>query len=569
MTQAISQEELIEISRKRSKNFGYFAQNHLKIRSRDFRLLPLRFNKTQQYIDDLIEEDIANNRPVRMIILKARQEGVSTYSEGRLFHLIDQTPFATSMVVAHDDDSTQHLFDMTKTYYDFLPRWIKPTTRYSNRREIYLNESSGQPLRSQMVIENALSKGIGRSWTLHGLHISELAFWPSNTARVLLRGLLQAVPDVAGTMVFIESTANGISGEFYERFWNAWNGKSEYRAVFIPWFWEPSYSRALNVNPEEFTATLSNYERTMLEKHGLTLEQLHWRRYKISTTFDGDVLGFNQEFPAEPEDAFISASNTVFHKEALMEMLPETSEPERFNFNASDELVVASTEQDAYVRIWKKPEADHLYIIAADVAEGLAKGDYSCADVIDMQTLEQVAQWHGHIDPDLFGDELCKLGNYYNKALLIPESNNHGLTTISSITRHSYAYLYRRQELDRITKKLMEKLGWQTNAKTKPLAIDSLNEHIREKTVIINCRETIQECLTYVRDARGSMGADGDAHDDRVMSLAIALKVWQEVPKVKRKEPEEDKTDHLSREERIARGMLKTKEQRHEFLGEV
>jgi hypothetical protein len=563
--------ELVELSRKRAADFRYFAENHLKIRTVDFKLVPLRLNEAQRRLDAVVGADLNAGRPVRVVILKARQEGVSTYCEARLFHLLHQTPFATCMVVSHDDDSTQHLFDISKTYYDFLPMWVKPTTRYSNRKEIYLDSLGSKVLRSQMFVESALSKSIGRSWTLHGLHISELAYWPPRTTRGLLQGLLQAVPEIPGTMVFIESTACGLGGEFYKRFWDAWEGKSGYRAVFLPWFIEPRYSKPLpdGTRPEDFFSTLTDYELGLMEKYAVTPQQIYWRRCKIADDFAGDEEMFQQEFPAEPEEAFVSTSRSVFHKRILYGLLRRAEEPRLYTFSPSGKPVpaVRVVQHGTTLRVWEPPRKDGLYVIGCDVAEGLEKGDYSCAQVLDVMNLKLVAQLHGHVDPDMFGRELCMLGKLYNDALLAIEANNHGLTTINTVVREGYPYVYRRRDYDTVTGEYKEKLGWQTNSKTKPLAIDALNEKLRDGVLVLKCRDTIRECLSFVRDAAGHMGAEGDMHDDRVMALAIAVKVWEEVPKhAPRRDAEE--TPALTREERVKKMLLGREKARHEILGE-
>lgn len=584
----VSADKLIALSRERSKDFIYFCNNHLRIRTVDATIVPFKLNRAQQYINSLVEEDIKAGRPVRMIVLKARQEGVSTYVEGRLFHFIHQNPNTTVMVVSHDEESSQHLFGISKTFFDYLPRWNKPTTKYSNRKEIYLERLGSKILNTHMFIESALSKNIGRSWTLHGLHISELAFWPSGYAKALLLGLLQAVPETPNTMVFIESTANGIGNEFYKRFWSAWRGESEYRAVFIPWFWEPRYSKPIlhddtcgfptggqcSCNAERnFAETLTDYELKLIEHHGLTLAQINWRRHKIATDFDGDIEWFNQEFPATPHEAFVSTSRTVFNKERLMEMMAAVVEPQWFNFDFSGRLIRAR-KNFANLRIWKMPRKGALYIIGADVSEGLDKGDFSCAQVIDVEKLELVASWHGRVDPDVFADELCKLGKLYNNALLVIEANNHGLTTLKVAANAGYPYIYMRRVEDTITGKITEKLGWLTTSKTKPLAIDALNRHIREGTIRIPCSDTLGECLTFVRDNAGRMSADGTAHDDRVMALAIAVKVWEEMPKqvATNRVYEDDvvlREEPLSVEQIIWRDIVQKRKVRHDILGEL
>lgn len=173
--------------------------------------------------------------------------------------------------------------------------------------------------------------------------------------------------------------------------------------------------------------------------------------------------------------------------------------------------------------VWAEPEHDAVYVIGADVAEGLDHGDYSCAHVLDARTGAQMACWHGRTPADVFGEELRLLGLWYNTALIGVEQNNHGLTTITRLRQLEYPNLYRHKTVDQVSKKQTLKFGWPTNATTKPLMIDDLDRAMREGSISIYDRLTVGELKTYVRDERAKM--HGSPHDDRVMSLAIAVQM--------------------------------------------
>jgi len=171
--------------------------------------------------------------------------------------------------------------------------------------------------------------------------------------------------------------------------------------------------------------------------------------------------------------------------------------------------------------IWQLPQARAVYAIGADVAEGLARGDYSTAHVIDAKSGLVVAHWHGHVDPDKFGEDvLYALGFFYNEALIGVESNNHGLTTLTALNKSKYTNLYRQRRLNQRHSEATEALGWRTTTLTKPLAIDELNANLRDGILDLRCEFTIAELKTFVRDDNGQ--THGSPHDDRVMSLAIA-----------------------------------------------
>lgn len=188
----------------------------------------------------------------------------------------------------------------------------------------------------------------------------------------------------------------------------------------------------------------------------------------------------------------------------------------------------------APVQIWVPPDPQHRYCIGADVAEGLDHGDYSDAAVLDANTGELVAKWHGHIPPRDFATQLDLLGRYYNFALVGCEANNHGVSTIDQLRELKYPRLFRKRTIGETLKKTTIKWGWHTTRQSKPLMIDGLDQAIREGSVIIYDRHTLGELRTYVRDEKGRL--HGSPHDDRVISLAIAVQMLNYVNSV---EPDE------------------------------
>ena len=163
--------------------------------------------------------------------------------------------------------------------------------------------------------------------------------------------------------------------------------------------------------------------------------------------------------------------------------------------------------------------------MGVDTAEGLAHGDYSCVQVLDVRTGEQVAVWHGHIPPDTLAHEVYMLALWFNDALTCVESNNHGLTTITQLRHMGHVNLFRKRTLNAATTKVSQEFGWKTTRTTKPLLIDDLGMALRSDELIIHDRYTLAELRTYTRNERGSMS--GSPHDDRVMALALANEMRQ------------------------------------------
>lgn len=171
-------------------------------------------------------------------------------------------------------------------------------------------------------------------------------------------------------------------------------------------------------------------------------------------------------------------------------------------------------------KVWVEPEASHIYSIGVDTAEGLGHGDQSCVQVLDVRTGEQVACYCDRIPPDLIAVIAERIGTWYNAALLVVESNNHGLATINTLRGMGYRSIFRRRQVNRLYNRVTEEYGFKTTRSTKPLIISGLDEAMRDGSVIVHEAESFVELRGYVRDERGSMG--GSPFDDRVMALALA-----------------------------------------------
>ena len=175
--------------------------------------------------------------------------------------------------------------------------------------------------------------------------------------------------------------------------------------------------------------------------------------------------------------------------------------------------------------VWRNPVGGRSYVAGVDTAEGLMHGDYSCIQMLDVRSGEQVAVWHGHIPPDELAHEVFRMALWYNNALTCVESNNHGLTTIVQLRHLGHPNLFRKRTLNRATEKVSMEFGWKTTRTTKPLLSDDLDMALRNDELTLFDRHTIAELRTYVRNERGSMS--GSPFDDRVMALALANEMRQ------------------------------------------
>ena len=326
----LSQAEKQKLRRLKS-DYEYYAPRTLKIKTKQGKLAKFNLNPMQRKINDVADRMRAEGRPVRIIALKARQIGVSTWAEGRIFHSTAMNELTSSLIVAHKEDASTNLFNMSKLFYEEMPAGLRPMKKASNAKELIFEnptpdtraKQANPGLRSKIKIDTAQNLGAGRSETVHNLHVSELAFW--SNAEVVMTGLMQAVPDDPGTMVIVESTANGLGGYFYELWQAATAGLNEFEPVFIAWFENPEYSREFKDEEAKrrLEDSLDETERHLRDTFGVTLEQLYWRRWCIANNLNGDVEAFKQEYPSIPEEAFLTSGTPVYDVKTVLMRLQQ------------------------------------------------------------------------------------------------------------------------------------------------------------------------------------------------------------------------------------------------------
>jgi hypothetical protein len=515
--------KLLEEKQKRENlieyknNFSKFANDNLKIITKDAKrgFVNFHFNDCQNLITEILDKQLEETGKVRAIILKARQQGISTYCAGRVFWKTYFTPHARSVVMAHDSATSDALFNMSRNLIRNMEKIYKPKELKSNAKEIVISsphfkkdEVGEKPVASYRLY-TAGSPEAGRGTTPTIAHLSEVAFWQHDEK--ILAGLFQGISEAEGTEVILESTANGATGEFYRLWRGALEGENEYTPIFLPWFVTDEYYR----DPPE-TFERSSEEELLVEQYDLNDGQLYWRRLKIA---EGGELKFRQEYPASPDEAFITAGSSVFALDKLNELEPIAPEKRmRFDFNAN--MWEDSTEGNFY--IWEYPDWDSNYVVAADVSLGVGQ-DYSAAVVMNTDRKVIGLFRDNHIDPSKFGDLLFYLGRYYNNALLTVESNSMGIATLSRLTQMNYINLYKQTKIAAISKEEGLVPGFRTTQSTKPHIIGNLKNAVETDDIWIGSHIIIQELKDYISTESGKTEAAPGCHDDTVMSMAIAL----------------------------------------------
>ena len=500
-------------------DFYAYCQHNLKIVNVYNELVPLVPNTEQRQLIDHVISCLAESKPIRVIILKSRKIGFSTIIEAMMYWWTATHQNINSKVIAHDLESSQTIYKMFQRFYDNSHPFFQPSKKYYTKRDLTFDNEDGTGLKSSMSIATADNPNVGRGDTISWLHASEVAFWGDGGK--IAAGLMEAVPLVPNTAIFLESTANGLGGYFYEEWQAAERGESLYTPFFFPWYEHDKYSqKTTNLKP---TAE----EQEWMRRYNLTKGQISWYRMK-KKSFNHNKELMKQEYPFTPQESFLVSGRPRFDMETLQLMELRAKEPEYYELYEKGDNVVAEKAQFSNLKVWKKPMEGHKYTIGADVSEGLENGDFSVAEVMDKDTMETVARWRGHIEPAEFGDLIEMLARWYNQALVGVEVNNHGLTVVQRLRDRRYPNMYRREKgFDERLESPTAKLGWRTDQKTKYLMINALAEAINEKKIKDYDIVFIKECMTYVIDSRGRTNAQQGEFDDTVIAKAINLQMFE------------------------------------------
>lgn len=476
----------------------------LSIRTKSGEIKPFIPNFAQNIVLDKIQKAIEEKRPVRIRLLKARQLGFSTLFQAIVYSFTSRRQGYHSLVIAHDEDGSKGLFEMNKLFHETLDPMFKPALKKSN--EIAL-EFDG--LKSRIDIDTSRNKSAGRSHTYQMVHKSESAYFAF--PKEVNLGIANTVPDLPGTMIFDETTANGMN-YYYDDVNKSIQGLDGFEFIFIPWVLNPEYKMPAH---SEMRLTLEEEEvkRIALKEHkvDLSLEQIAWRRYAIENKCGGDLNLFRQEYPLTPEEAFIFSGRPRFDINILRVLKGESINPIG-KFGLLDTYEVKDTHAK--------------YVMGVDTSEGLATGDNSSVTILNCRDYTLAAHYSGKIAPDILATFIAEWGREYNDALAVVECNNHGLVTLNYL-KDIYPRVYYRKTFDKVSNEWQEKIGWQTSARTKPLLIGNLDKALRSG-LKVKSRQTIDELMTYIIEEDGTTNASEGKKDDSVISLALAVQGYLE-----------------------------------------
>lgn len=502
-------------------------------------------NRAQShFFENFLNPDNPLKRFFRHIILKSRQLGFTTFID---IWILDEILFNTNreaMVIAHTVKDATEIFDRKIDYA------IRNMSEEVKAAAFKLRQNSAKKI--QVVIDYGPEEGStssiqvsnsGRSGTYFYVHISEFAklcaAYPQRAMEVET-GTFPAVPFEGS--IFIESTAEGMAGRFYELFSEAWPTRAKMtpqksRVMFMPHFYNWQYDDA---EMEMITECISTSEMDICEidwaeyqiEHKLTDKEItyyymKWLQMGGKNSTEA-INKLHQEFPTTQEEAFLSTGQTYFPTAKVFSQLQTAKTGKRGELTVNEKGDVSFVEvSSGSWEIFEMPQRGMRYVAGGDTSEGLAHGDKQTLYFLSHKTEKCVAVYRSNVPPDEFATEAFKGGKFFNWALMAIESNKDGLWVNDALDKMGYVNLYYRKVFDDITKNVTKFFGWKTTSSTRPFALQSL------KAVFLRLVDgfpsaILSEMVTFLRNSKGRPEALAGKHDDVVMAASIAYAVLQE-----------------------------------------
>lgn len=537
-------------------DFEYWAATCVRIKDKlSGQEIPFVLNRPQRRVAALLDADREADRPLRLIMLKARQWGGSTLVQ--MYMAWIQTVHRRnwhSLICAHVKDTSAGIRGMYTKMLAQYPEeyWTgdEPPKFRSYERSLNTREIAGRGCR--VTIGSSENQEAVRGSDYAMAHLSEVAFWSDTTMRSpekFIRAVCGAIALSPYTLIAMESTANGVGNYFHAEWLRSKEGKSDKRPVFVPWY-EIDIYRAEVRDAEALWKAMDGYERKLWDM-GLTLEMIQWYHLKRLEYPSHSMM--QAEYPTDDIEAFVNTGHGVFPIEQVEKLRKGCCAPK-----FTGELTAAGVKGERALRgitftasaegklqIWampgRKEEAriKDRYVVAVDIGGRSEGSDWSVIAVFDRQPMldnrpaEVVAQWRGHLDHDLLTWKSGTIAAFYGNALLVIESNtletentegDHGLYVLSQLN-HVYPNMYRRRVPDSATGKPESHIGFHTNRATKSLVINELIGHVRDGGYVERSGTACDEMVTYEMKPSGRFGAKSGYHDDVLMTRAIGLSV--------------------------------------------
>lgn len=587
-------EEFIRIRQKHDYPFWAALFAYIKRKGGGTDVL-FRLNRPQRKLIKRLEKMRKAGKPIRLILLKARQWGGSTSIQIYMawLQLVHEVGL-NSLIIAHQgtgSDEIKDMFDrLVKSYPVEMLHELGDAYAPNEPKMVGVGKSGSifrVPQRNcKIKIGTAERPNSCRGGDYNLVHLSEVGLWketdgkkPEDIVRSACSGILLR----PYTMIVYESTPNGVGNFFHKEYLAAKKGQSQFEAMFVAWFEIEQYELPFENEADkyEFAKKLfanrrneeiksdreepGTYHWRLWEK-GATLEAIHWYVSERSKyTNHGDMAS---EYPSDDIEAFTYSGRKVFSSEDVEQFRPACRAPRWIGeiYGSADEGEKAieglrfKKEADGRLFMWHDveksddEEVTDQYLVIVDVCKGHTKNaDFADILVLNRQPMMDgeppvvAAEWHGHIDMDKLAWKAMQVAAYYNNALLVIESNTletnntkgeaeYILTLIHEVYgRQLYA---RKQSAEDIRQGLPKKYGYHTNPLTKKVVIYNLKVVIRERLYVEREEACLDEYLTYVETENNVFEAMEGYHDDRLMTRAIGMQVCyheMELPRIVKK----------------------------------
>lgn len=516
-----------------------------------------KLRKAQRKLLKVLVETAFALKPIRIILVKARQWGGSTLVQLfcawiQLFHRKNWN----SVIATHIEEAARNIRSMYTLMAERHPKDIQ---------EIKFRAFEGSSKNKQIADRGCVIYigSMERPNSLHSgnyklVHCSEVGYWKETTQRKpsdFVNAFEGSVPLEPFTLVALESTAKGTGNFFHTTWLGACKGENAYTPVFVAWWEIDMYSMPFASHEEMkmFVESMNTYELYMFSL-GATLEGIHWYREKRKS-FDND-WDMQEQFPSTADEAFVTSGRKAHHPLHIKQMEMFAKTPTFIGEMFADapsgaEAINNSLEFKEIAKgefyVWKKPDTSRLYtnryVVSLDIGGASAKADWSVIRVLDRLPMmnggvpEFVATYRFHMDQDLTAWRAVQVAKWYCDALLVVESNSlkkfqtegNFTSTVLDIIAHVYPHLYYRDDPSKIKEGIPLRYGFQTGS-NKSEIVSIMTRGLRDMGFIERDQRMLDECGWYELKQDGSYGAIDGQHDDIYMSSGINLWVSDKLP---------------------------------------
>lgn len=497
-----------------------FIQTFIKIADKSGNIVPFILTPEQK--------EFLTNIDNKNIVLKSRQLGLSVCAIAESIRECVTRENCTCALISHIQSSCNAVFDKLKQQYNSLPGWLKPKTIQNNRQALTFHNGSS------IVCLTAGTKDLLRGSTITGVcHLSEIAFYTDIERQ--LKSISQACSE--SSTLILESTANGYNG-FSTKYFESKNGDNDFKPFFFNWIngktlFKPQYDIAVKKwlsihNGELLKLNELDAEELELYNLGASIEQLIWRRSKISAN---GLEAFHVEFPSSDEECFLSTGSQVYDTKRIQNCINSLYlKPLEASKLKHIPASLIKWVKNGSLKLYELPQLKIHYYGGVDVSEGIGKDSSAC--IIMNKSGQEAAMFkNNRIKPYEFADVLNDLGKLYNNAHLVIEKASGGHSVIEKLRyEHKYMNLAKYKTYDEFNK-IQWRIGFDTNGKTKGIAVNDSVEWFDKGLVQIRSKELLEEMQTFIVYDNGVMGAVTGCHDDLVSALwlciaGIKLGIW-------------------------------------------